>query len=588
MKGSTRAKTANPQTKTGTKVARLIDCGNDVMLERDVRFELSDGTTLVSDHYYPAGKPKAPTLLVRQPYGKDIATTVVYAHPLWFARHGFNVVIQDVRGRGESEGDFYPFRFEGKDGAETIEWLAGRPECNGRIGMYGFSYQGITQLLAAAEQPKGLQCLAPAQTCGDLYHGWFYLNGILRLASTLGWATQMLRSDAHRLNLKKQATALDAAMAGAAPFLHFTPYGKLPHLTAPRLPVYYADWVKHQQHDDYWKKLDISTRWNKIIHPALHVVGWYDTYLNGSIQLYENLAQKAGTAFARENQYLIAGPWQHIPWGNYIGEEDLGSSALVDTDEILLRWFNHWLKDSGEFKSEPKINLFALGENKWHPRTTWPGFAPQKSTQWFLHSGGKANSTRGNGSLTSSAPSSDELRDVFVYDPEVPVMAPGGMNAAPGPFTQNRLQQGNNVLVYTSPELKERFHLVGSPRVKLFAQTSRSTTDFVATLCKVDGRGKSTNITLGAARSDFLFARGGFKPDQVCCWEFSLEATSCVFQPGERIRLQISSSAYPLLDRNSGSSVHPAEATPRDWLRACQQIVHTPEAASCLELPGEA
>ncbi len=152
----------------------LIDCGNGVRQERGLKCPLSDGTVLVSDHYYPAGSGPWPTLLMRQPYGRDIASTVVYAHPIWFARHGFHVAIQDVRGRGGSTGDFYPFRHEARDGAESICWLQSHGACNGRIGMYGFSYQGATQLLAAAEQPEGLECIAPHMTAADLYHGWFY------------------------------------------------------------------------------------------------------------------------------------------------------------------------------------------------------------------------------------------------------------------------------------------------------------------------------------------------------------------------------------------------------------------------------
>ncbi len=140
----------------------LVDCGNGVQLERGVRRRMADGVELVSDHYYPPGDGPFPTLLMRQPYGRDIASTVVYAHPVWFARHGYHVVIQDVRGRGDSEGKFYPFRNERKDGAETLTWLRQHPLCNGRIGMYGFSYQGLTQLLAAAERPEGLACIAPA------------------------------------------------------------------------------------------------------------------------------------------------------------------------------------------------------------------------------------------------------------------------------------------------------------------------------------------------------------------------------------------------------------------------------------------
>src|SRR5271156_3889231 len=202
----------------------LVDCGNGVRLERGVVCDMSDGVRLVSDHYYPAEPGPHPTLLMRQPYGRDIASTVAYAHPAWFASHGSNVVIQDVRGRGDSGGDFYPFRHEGRDGAETIAWLSMRPECNGGIGTYGFSYQGMTQLLAAAERPEGLICIAPGMTAHDLYHGWFYRQGALRLASSLGWGLQMLKADARRLKLREVSNRLEEAWAnllaqtGVVPF----------------------------------------------------------------------------------------------------------------------------------------------------------------------------------------------------------------------------------------------------------------------------------------------------------------------------------------------------------------------------------
>src|SRR5271169_5135307 len=193
----------------------LVDCGNGVRLERSVRCRMSDGVEVVSDHYYPPRQIEqsipCPTLLMRQPYGRAIASTVVYAHPVWFARHGYNVVIQDVRGRGGSEGEFYPFRHERGDGAETIRWLRKRPESNGKIGMYGFSYQGMTQLLAATARPEGLVCIAPGMTPHDLYHGWFYHNGALRLSSAMGWGIQMLREDVRRLGLREASSALEAA-----------------------------------------------------------------------------------------------------------------------------------------------------------------------------------------------------------------------------------------------------------------------------------------------------------------------------------------------------------------------------------------
>src|SRR5271155_4681640 len=236
----------------------MIECGSGVRLERAQQFTLSDGIVLVSDHYYPPGAGPRPTLLMRQPYGRDIASTVVYAHPLWFARHGYNVVIQDVRGRGDSQGEFYPFRSEARDGAETIAWLCTRPEANGRIGMYGFSYQGMTQLLAAAEQPEGLVCIAPGMTAFDLYHGWFYHNGALRLASSLGWGLQMLKADTRRLQLREASDLLERAWANLPAQTGVLPFRDPPALHGGALPGYVLDWFDHPDPGEYWSSLDIG------------------------------------------------------------------------------------------------------------------------------------------------------------------------------------------------------------------------------------------------------------------------------------------------------------------------------------------
>jgi putative CocE/NonD family hydrolase len=243
---------------------------------------------------------------MRQPYGRDIASTVVYAHPVWFARHGYHVAIQDVRGRGGSSGEFYPFRHEAKDGAETIARLSKHPACNGRIGMYGFSYQGATQLLAAAEQPTGLQCIAPHMTTTDLYHGWFYHHGALRLNSTLGWGIQMLRENARRKGLRAASDRLEAAWTNIRAQAAHVPYGTHPAIADPLLPDYVRDWFEHTEPGEYWSALDVSLRIDQIQIPALHIAGWLDTYLEGSIAGYLALSNGAGSDFARRNQYLIA------------------------------------------------------------------------------------------------------------------------------------------------------------------------------------------------------------------------------------------------------------------------------------------
>jgi putative CocE/NonD family hydrolase len=561
--------------------ASFVDCGNGVRLERGVRCRLADGTELVSDHYYPPQPGRSPTLLMRQPYGRDIASTVVYAHPVWFARHGYNVVIQDVRGRGDSAGEFYPFRHEARDGAETIAWLRTRAEGNGRIGMYGFSYQGMTQFLAAAEQPEGLVCIAPGMTAGDLYHGWFYQHGALRLGATLGWGLQLLKADARRKKLRDASDRLEEAWAGLRAQTDLLPLREHPALHGEGLPSYVLDWLDQDQPGAYWTSLDVSEKLSSIQLPALHISGWYDIFLQGSVHGFLALCKDAGSAFAREHQYLIAGPWQHIPWGDRVGAADFSSEALLDTDAILLRWFNHWLKDSGEFAGEPRVRHFVLGENRWKHASSFP---VEASHALYLHSRGRANSRHGHGAL-SATPPPDEPADIFVHDPEVPVVAPGGSAASSGQFDQATLELGNNVLVYTTEPLAEPLFVFGFPRVALYCSSSAAHTDFTAKLVRARPSGVAEFICLGIARSDRLFAETRYARDKIHLWQFFLEPTSCRFDAGDRIRLEIASSAFPLYDRNPGSGVLPCRATSWDWRRSTQTVYHDFTCPSVLYLP---
>jgi uncharacterized protein len=593
----------------------LVDCGGGVRLERGVRCRMSDGVELVSDHYYPPESGPGPSILMRQPYGRDIASTVVYAHPAWFARHGYNVVIQDVRGRGDSEGEFYPFRNEGRDGAESIAWLRKRPESNGRVGMYGFSYQGVTQLLAAAEQPEGLECIAPGMCACDLYHGWFYHNGALRLASSLGWGLQILKADARRLRLREASDRLEQAWANIAAQMSVVPFREHPALHGEGLPKYVLDWFDHDRAGEYWSALDVSRRLDGIQVPALHIAGWFDLFVKGSIDGFLALRNGAGSELARERQYLIAGPWQHIPWGDRAGTATFGDEALLDTDTILLRWLDHWLKDSGEFSEEPRVRFFALGENRWREAEEFPGgggdhgttqgtgaaqgtgtglgmgtgqgtgTACRAPTIFYLRSSGRANSRKGDGVLSAERPPREEPCDVFVFDPEVPVGAPGGSSAARGQFDQAAMELGNNVLVYTTEVLTGPLLVFGFPQVELQCASSAAFTDFTAKLVRVRANGAAEFICMGIARSSFLFADGGYAADAVHRWEFVLEPTSCRFDEGDCIRLEIASSAFPLYDRNPGNEVASCRATSWDWKRSTQMVFHDAERVSCLSLP---
>jgi len=570
----------------------FVDCGNGVRLQRGVRCRMSDGAELVSDHYHPPEAGPHATLLMRQPYGRDIASTVVYAHPIWFARRGYNVVIQDVRGRGDSAGEFYPFRNEARDGAETIAWLRTRPEANGRIGMYGFSYQGMAQLLAAAEQPEGLVCIAPGMTACDLYHGWFYHNGALRLASSLNWGSQMLKADARRKGLREASGRLEQAWANLAAQTGMLPFRSHPALHGEGLPQYVLDWFDHSDPGEYWTRMDLSgsdtsgaqasRSLNRIAVPALHFSGWYDTYLKGSIDSFRALCQSAATAYAREHQYLVAGPWVHIPWGDRVGATNFGGEALLDTDSVLLRWFNHWLKDSGEFSDEPRVRHFVLGENRWRRSDALPTNADYAL---YLHSAGKANSRKGDGVLSATPAKPEEPCDVFVYDPEVPVLAPGGPAAQSGQFDQASLELGNNLLIYTTSPLPGPLRIFGTPRVVIYCATSAAHTDLTAKMVRVRPDGAAEFICIGIARSAWLFRQTGYAADTIHRWEFDLEPTSCAFAVGDCVRLEIASSALPLYDRNPGSGVPSCRATSWDWQRSTQLVYHDRDHSSALYLP---
>ena len=562
--------------------SHLVDCGNGVRLERGVRCRMSDGVELVSDHYFPPQSGKNPTLLMRQPYGRDIASTVVYAHPVWFARHGYNVVIQDVRGRGDSAGNFYPFRNEARDGAETIAWLRQLPESNGRVGMYGFSYQGVTQFLAAAEHPEGLLCISPGMAACDLYHGWFYQNGALRLASALGWGLQMLKADARRNKLREAGDLLEQAWANLPAQTSVLPFRDHPALHGAGVPQYVLGWFDHPEPSEYWTSLDISQKLANIQIPALHISGWYDTYLSGTIDGFLSLCKSAGSQLARNQQYLVAGPWNHILWGDRIGSSGFGAEALLDTDALLLRWFNHWLKDSGEFSQEPRVRHFVLGENRWRESSTFP---TEPNHILYLHSAGKANSRKGDGVLNTLVSRTGEPCDIFVHDPEVPVLAPGGSSAAPGQFDQSTLELGNNLLVYTTGPLTAQLHVFGIPRVVLFCSTSSAHTDFTAKLVRVRPNGAAEFLCIGIARSTHQFSVSGYSSDQIHRWHFFLEPTSCSFAAGDRIRLEIASSAFPLFDRNPGTDVPSCRATSWDWQRSTQILYHDETHRSALYLP---
>ncbi len=539
----------------------------DVAIERAVMLELRDGVRLAADVYRPSGSGPYPVLLMRQPYGRDIASTVTYAHPVYFARRGFLVVIQDVRGRGDSEGVFNPFLQEAEDGRETIRWAARLPGANGRVGMYGFSYQGYTQLAVLDDPPEELAAIAPHMTAPDLYDGWFYRNGILQANTTLTWANQMLREDARRLGATDTYRALEATWMQPAALWGQFPLASTDPLTRPGLPGYAAEWLGRPERDSYWNEVDRSRELAAAPCPCFHLSGYFDFYTRGAIQGHA-LRTEAG----HENDFFLLGPWRHIPWERHVAGLDWGSESRPDTDALLADWFRaHLTPDAAQ--APRGCRYFVLGENQWRESGCWP---PETGWEYKLHltSGGRANSIFGDGEL-AIAPN-DTPPDRFIYDPEVPVASPPGW----GPLDLTSQQQGNNLLVYSLAPISRPRLFAGSPELDLYVTSTAYNTDFVARLSWVDSSGRARFLSLGAAQ--LTNDAASTLPIRLT---IRLDPIAVQLAPGESLRLDLASSAFPLLARNPNTGQSAAFTPgPEAFARATQTVYHDTRLPSQLRL----
>jgi hypothetical protein len=565
----------------------------EVTIERDVPAAMRDGTILYADIYRPTSDGPLPALLMRLPYDKVGAQTITYAHPIWYARQGFLVIVQDVRGRGRSEGEFYPFRHEAEDGYDTVEWAATVPGCNGAVGMFGFSYVGVTQLLPALLRPPHLVTIAPAFTNDGYYEGWTYQGGALNLAFAMSWATSLAPDTARRRGQAGLEASLAGTFADIAPWYWFLPLRDFPILQQEAVAPYFYDWLEHPTDDPYWQEWEIARRYPDIAVPALHIGGWYDVFLEGTLRNFRGLREQAGSAEARRRQRLVIGPWYHMPWTQQVGAVDFGPEAQNSIDDLQVRWFSHWLKgeDNG-MVDEPPVRLFVMGENRWRDEEEWP-IARAVETPLHLHSDGRANSASGNGTLSAAAPT-EEYSDIFVYDPAAPVPSLGGHSccfpqiAPMGPADQRSVEARNDVLVYTGEVLTRDLEVTGPVHVILWAASTAVDTDFTAKLVDVYPDGTAVNLCDGLIRARFrdsLRRPEPIVPDRVYEFPIQVGSTSNLFRAGHRIRLEISSSNFPQYDRNLNTGEGVGMGSLAGRITATQTIFHDAEHPSRLVLP---
>ncbi len=572
-----------------------------IRVDQNVPARMRDGTILYTDVYRPEAPGRYPVILCRTPYDKDnYGTRVDSLDPIRAAREGYAVVIQNVRGRHTSEGEFYPFKSEIDDGYDSVEWAAAQPWSTGKVGMHGGSYVGATQWLAAVSRPPHLAAIFPSITSHDYYEGWTYQGGAFQLNFALNWSLSL--SLANLENLSRSLGDLaeeEKLLAEALDHLHdavgFLPLKGYPALSAPGLAPYYYDWIKHPENDSFWHQWNIEDRHHIIDVPAYNMGGWYDIFLGGTIRNFVGMRKNGATEEARRGQKLIIGPWFHdsAP-GNKTGEVDFGvasDTAFFDFHGVKLRWFDHWLKaEENGIIDEAPVRIFVMGANVWRDEGEWP-LSRTRYVNYYLHSDGNANTLNGDGSLSPEAPG-DEPWDVFLYNPVNPVPTRGGglccHEAAypPGAFDQREIESRADVLVYSTPPLEKDLEVTGPVTVTLWAASSAVDTDFTAKLVDLCPCGGAINLTDGIIRARYRESTTQAKliqPDEVYEYVIDLWATSNVFKAGHSIRLDISSSNFPRFDRNpnTGNALG-EEAALRP---ASQMVLHNSRYPSYVTLP---
>ncbi|MBL0171743.1 MAG: CocE/NonD family hydrolase [Gemmatimonadaceae bacterium] len=562
-----------------------------VLVEKNLAATMRDGVVLRADVYRPDTPGRHSALLQRTPYSKN----PTQENPAYrrLAEAGFVVVVQDTRGRYMSDGVAVPHD-EGADGYDTVEWVAALPYVNGRVGMFGGSYSATTQLLAAPLRPPHLAALFPSASYASRYDMVFQ-GGAFYLADGLGWNLGQA-VDARRRALQPTVSrdgeiglTSDQRREFQDDWIWRLPMNAMSVLDVRRYSPGYFDMLAHPSFDAFWSTFDVAARHSKFEVPAYHLTGWYDALLNGTLHNFSGLRANAATPRARRNQRLIVGPWTHArpnAGTNAIGDVSFGPDAGFDSQGLMIRWFRHWLNDSSgvDFPGAP-VRLFVMGENRWRDEQEWP-LARARETSFHLASGGTANALDGNGRLSGGRPLASAKADSFTYNPAAPV--PSGSSGAysRAPLDQRATEQRRDVLVYTSEVMEAPLEVTGPVRLVLWASSSRRDTDFTAKLVDVFPDGTARALTDGIIRARYRASRTTptlLTPGRAEEFVVEAGATSNVFLPGHRIRLEVSSSNFPRFDRNPNTGgTFAADTT---LLPAQQTVLHDAAHPSRLVLP---
>ena len=561
-------------------------------IEHNVAMPMRDGTLLRADIYRPAQGTPFPALLVRTPYGEPSVRT---APVLPAIDAGFAVVLQYCRGTGTSDGDFTPFESESDDGVDSIEWCARQDWCDGRVGMWGASYVGMVQLAAAVQAPSALKCLLPIVTPADYYGGLAYRQGAFQLGQLLAWYTmKSAQTLGYRALAGEDVSAdgpeLAAHVADIANHYRYLPAREMPAVS--RIIPGWQRWLDHDRYDQYWREVSYAARRHRITTPALHVGGWFDLFLGGTLDNYQTLRSSAATEHARRHQALIVGPWTHGDQTGTAGELHFGmasSAQAIGLEQLQVGFLRTFINGEERERGALRVKLFVMGDNVWRDEEDWP-LARTVWTRWYLHA---------DGGLSPEAPPADAPASSYRYDPADPVPTAGGPTLIPaspdgsvswmaGPRDQRAIEARSDVLSFTSDVLPEDLEVTGPLVVTLHAATSAADTDFTARLVDVWPDGRAIGIADGIVRARYRDGSGQpapVTPGRVYDYSIDMIGTSQVFKAGHRVRVDIASSNFPCFDRNPGNGAPAATATERDFVIAEQTMCHDAAHPSFITLP---
>jgi uncharacterized protein len=548
---------------------------SDCRFIRNVGVQMRDGVTLATSVYLPKQDGTYPVVLVRTAYNR------LGLYDSFYPEHGIVFVVQDARGRYDSDGEHYPFVSEAADGRDTLEWIHEQPWCDGKVGMFGDSYLAATQFAAAQDSAELLHVLNPRFMAGDCWKRAYYCDGAFSLALTWSW-----------LCFECSARTSDAAWMpyfDVASVLRTLPISDMDQATGLGEVPAYRDYVSRTGYDDGWKALNIREYADRFTMPVFLIGGWYDNYAAETIKNYLSIRENAPTPEIRDSHRMLIGPWSHgITGKSTLGELDFGIDAMVENDATQ-RWLDCMLHDgnAADFQEAP-IRIFVMGANVWRDEYEWPP-AGTRYVNYYLHSGGV---------LAIESPGT-EPTDGYTYDPADPVPTRGGNHSIgpynpglyeilqPGPMDQRSVEERDDVHVYTSDILDEDTEVTGEVTVTLFAASSARDTDFVARLTDVYPDGRSICITEGVIRARWRESVWEepklMEPHVVYEFTIDLQVTSNVFMKGHRIRLDVTSSNFPLWDRNLNTGGDPGTGT--EMVPAHQVIHHDATHPSHVKLP---